>query len=126
APRPGEDPAAVAADNAGADPDAARRAAWEADHPRPEAGIDDVVAHLEHAREVAGIEHIGLGGDYDGVDRLPRGLEDVAGYPRLLEALAARGWSRDDLAALAGGNVLRVLRDADDVATETLWPTAAG
>jgi membrane dipeptidase len=72
---------------------------------------------------VAGIDHIGLGGDYDGVDRLPDGLEDVSGYPRLFAALADRGWSRSDLAALAGENVLRVLRDADDAASEILWPT---
>lgn len=126
APRPGEDPAAVAEENIGLDPEVAARerlAAWEAEHPRPRVGIDDVVAHLEHAREVAGIAHIGLGGDYDGVDRLPEGLEDVSGYPRLFAALADRGWSRSDLAALAGENVLRVLRDADDVATEILWPT---
>jgi membrane dipeptidase len=70
------------------------------------------------------VDHIGLGGDYDGVDRLPAGLEDVAGYPRLLAALAERGWSRRELEALAGGNVLRVLRDADDAAAETMWPTA--
>lgn len=125
APRPGERSTAVAAENAANDPEtayAARLAAWEADHPRPRVGIEDVVAHLEHAREVAGIEHIGLGGDYDGVDRLPEGLEDVAGYPRLLEALAERGWSQADLAALAGGNLLRVLQGADDAASETMWP----
>ena len=67
-------------------------------HPRPTATIDDVVAHCEHVREVAGAEHIGLGGDYDGVDVLPDGLEDVSGYPRLLAALADRGWSDADLA----------------------------
>ena len=129
APRPGEDPAAAAAENAATDPEVEwerRLAGWEGEHPRPRVGITEVVAHLEHAREVAGIEHIGLGGDYDGVDRLPDGLEDVAGYPRLLAALAERGWSRGDLTALAGGNVLRVLQDADDAATEPLWPTAAG
>jgi membrane dipeptidase len=128
APRPGEDPAAVAEENVGLDPDVAwreRLAVWEADHPRPRVGLGDVVAHLEHAREVAGIDHIGLGGDYDGVDRLPEGLEDVSGYPRLFEALADRGWSRSDLAALAGENVLRVLHDADAAASEFLWPTMA-
>ena len=51
-----------------------------------------MVAHCQHVREVAGIDHIGLGGDYDGVDALPEGLEDVAGYPRLLDALAEQGW----------------------------------
>ena len=82
------------------------------------ASIDDVVAHCEHVREVAGIDHIGLGGDYDGVDVLPVGLEDVSGYPRLLAALADRGWSDADLAALTGGNVLRVLREAERCSRE--------
>lgn len=76
------------------------------------AGIDDVVAHLEHAREVAGIEHIGLGGDYDGIPSGPKGLERVDSYPRLLEALADKGWSKADLAALTSGNILRALGDA--------------
>ena len=67
-------------------------------------------------REVAGIEHIGLGGDYDGVDVLPDGLEDVSGYPRLLGALADLGWSDQDLARLAGGNALRLLGDVEDAA----------
>ncbi|OUD91411.1 Membrane dipeptidase (Peptidase family M19) [Clavibacter michiganensis subsp. michiganensis] len=72
--------------------------------------------HVERIREVAGARHVGLGGDYDGVDRTPDGLEDVSRYPALIAALAERGWSDDDLRALAGGNALRVLRaaDADD------------
>jgi membrane dipeptidase len=85
--------------------------------PNPEAGVADVVAHLEHARAVAGVEHIGIGGDYDGVAEVPVGLEDVSTYPVLFEALLDRGWSPADLANLAGHNVLRVLRDAADVAT---------
>ncbi len=86
--------------------------------PAPRAGIDDVVAHCEHVREVAGARHIGLGGDYDGVDTLPDGLEDVSAYPRLLEALADRGWSDADLAGLTSGNVLRVLGEAEERARE--------
>ena len=86
--------------------------------PAPRAGIDDVVAHCEHVREVAGARHIGLGGDYDGVDTLPEGLEDVSAYPRLLEALADRGWSDADLAGLTSGNVLRVLGEAEERARE--------
>ncbi|AXB48109.1 dipeptidase [Amycolatopsis albispora] len=78
-------------------------------------GVEDVVAHLEHAREVAGIDHIGVGGDYDGVKSLPAGLEDVSKYPVLFGALLDRGWSEDDCAKLAGRNVLRVLRGAEDV-----------
>ena len=82
-------------------------------HAKPAATIDHVVAHIEHVRAVAGVDHVGIGGDYDGTDDLPLGLEDVSGYPRLFAALAERGWSDQDLAKLAGGNVLRVMRDAE-------------
>jgi membrane dipeptidase len=75
-----------------------------------------VVAHVEHAREVAGVDHIGLGGDYDGTPELPVGLEDVSRYPALFAALLARGWSEEDCAKLAGRNALRVLRAAEVVA----------
>ncbi|WP_423462923.1 dipeptidase [Promicromonospora sp. MS192] len=91
-------------------------ARWQAEHPQPRTTLSDVVAHVEHVREVAGIEHVGLGGDYDGTPSLPEGLEDVTGYPRLLAALAERGWSDADLGRLCSGNVLRVLRDAEAVA----------
>jgi len=79
---------------------------------------------VEHARLVAGLDHVGLGGDYDGVDRQPTGLADVSGYPVLLRELAGRGWSRTELEALTGRNVLRVLRAAERAATTPLWPTA--
>ncbi|WP_457205951.1 dipeptidase [Nocardioides sp. P5_C9_2] len=88
-------------------------AAHRAAHPEPVADLSDVVAHCEHVREVAGIDHVGLGGDYDGVEVLPTGLEDVTGYPALLSALADRGWSGDDLARLTCRNVLRVMRDVE-------------
>ena len=84
-----------------------------ATHPMPRATLADVVRHVEHVREVAGIDHVGLGGDYDGTTTLPEGLEDVTGYPRLLAALADKGWSDDDLAKLTSGNILRVMRDAE-------------
>jgi len=87
-------------------------------HPQPAATIADVVRHLEHIREVAGIAHVGLGGDYDGTDVLPEGLGDVSGYPALLEALAERGWSMSDLAAVTSGNIRRVLADAEAVARD--------
>ncbi len=80
--------------------------------PAPVATIQDVVVHLERVREVAGIEHVGIGGDYDGVGWLPEGLEDVRGYPRLLGALAERGWSDVDLASLTCRNTLRAMADA--------------
>ncbi|MCF4123646.1 dipeptidase [Antribacter sp. KLBMP9083] len=89
---------------------------WRVAHPMPRVTLDDVVAHVEHVREVAGADHVGLGGDYDGTSFLPEGLEDVSGYPRLLAALADRGWSDADLARLTSGNMLRVLRAAEDVA----------
>jgi membrane dipeptidase len=92
------------------------RGSWLAEHPRPKATIADVVAHVEHAREVAGIDHIGLGGDYDGVDELPLGLEDVSCYPALIESLLARSWSAADCGKLASGNLLRVMRDAETAA----------
>jgi membrane dipeptidase len=81
--------------------------------PCPRASIADVVAHIEHARDVAGVDHIGIGGDMDGTPDLPDGLADVASYPALFAALLDRGWSEPDCAQLAGGNILRVLRAAD-------------
>ena len=85
--------------------------------PAPRVTLADVVAHVEHVREVAGIDHVGLGGDYDGVEWLPEGLEDVSSYPRLLSALRDRRWSDDDLAKLTCRNVLRTMRGAEDAAT---------
>jgi membrane dipeptidase len=93
---------------------AAFEAAWTREHPQPTASLEDVVAHCEHVREVAGIDHVGLGGDYDGVEVLPTGLEDVSTYPALLGALAARGWSEADLARLTCRNVLRVMREVEE------------
>jgi membrane dipeptidase len=92
--------------------------AWVLDHPQPTATLADVVAHVEHVREVAGIDHVGLGGDYDGVEELPAGLEDVSTYPALLAALAERGWSSDDLARLTCRNTLRVMREVEERAEE--------
>jgi membrane dipeptidase len=87
-------------------------------HPRPVATVDDVVAHVEHVREVAGVDHIGLGGDYDGVDVLPQGLDDVSGYPRLLGALADHGWSDADLGKLTWSNAMRVLEGIEATSRE--------
>jgi membrane dipeptidase len=91
--------------------------AFEAANPRPVATAATVADHLDHMREAAGIDHIGIGGDYDGCPEFPTGLADVASYPKLFEALADRGWNDTELAKLAGGNILRVLRAADDAAT---------
>lgn len=91
-------------------------AQWDADHPAPRATLADVADHLDHARQLVGREHLGLGGDYDGVDSLPAGLADVSRYPALLTELADRGWSDADLVGLTSGNILRVMQDAEDVA----------
>ena len=90
--------------------------AGRSDHELPPPTAADVADHVDHVREVAGVEHVGLGGDYDGTAWLPRGLEDVSCYPRLLDELRSRHWSEDELRVLGSGNVLRVLRDAESVA----------
>jgi len=95
---------------------AAGLTAWQAANPTPRASLADVVAHIQHVRDVAGIDHVGLGGDYDGVSALPVGLEGVDAYPRLLAALMANGWTEADIRKLAGENVLRVMRQVEAVA----------
>ena len=77
------------------------------------ATLATVANHIDHIREVAGIEHVGIGGDYDGTPELPAGLGDVSRYPALFAELLRRGWTEDDCPALAGGNILRVLRAAE-------------
>jgi membrane dipeptidase len=89
---------------------------YMAAHPQPAATLADVVAHAQHVREVAGIDHIGVGGDYDGVDQLPEGLADVSCYPALIAALLDAGWSEADCGKLASGNIIRVLADAEAAA----------
>ena len=89
---------------------------WEAAHPRPQATLAQVADHIEHVRQVAGLEHVGLGGDFDGTSDVTVGLEDVSAYPALFAELLARGWSESDCAALAGGNLLRVMREAESFA----------
>jgi membrane dipeptidase len=91
-----------------------------ADGTAPRATLAQVADHVEHVREVAGVAHVGLGGDYDGVAVMPVGLEDVSCYPALLAELADRGWSDPELAALAGGNALRVLAIADEAAARAV------
>ncbi|WP_277210840.1 dipeptidase [Isoptericola croceus] len=90
-------------------------ARWRQENPAPPSRLTDVVEHVEHVREVAGVEHVGLGGDYDGADGFAPELADVSGYPALLEALAERGWSDADLGQLTSRNMLRVMRDAESV-----------
>lgn len=91
---------------------------WERNHPRPRATVAQVADHVEHARELAGAEHIGLGGDFDGSPYYPTGLEDVSCYPALMQELADRGWADEDLRRLGSSNVLDALRGAEAVASD--------
>lgn len=89
------------------------------------ATIDDVIRHINHIRLVAGVDHVGIGGDYDGVDRQPVGLEDVSTYPELFDLLATSGrgyepWTAADLKKLAGENILRVMRAVEAVARDSV------
>jgi membrane dipeptidase len=90
--------------------------AWLAAHPRPKATLAQVADHIDHVRKVAGIDHIGIGSDFDGIDEGPTGLEDVSKFPALVEELFRRGYSDADVSKIIGGNVLRALRGAEDVA----------
>jgi membrane dipeptidase len=87
----------------------------QAEHAPPLPTVADVADHVDHVRDVAGVDHVGLGGDYDGTSPLPEGLEDVSCYPRLLDELRSRGWSEPDLLGLGSGNVLRAMRDMESV-----------
>ena len=93
--------------------------AWELAHPAPPVTVADVADHVEHVRDVAGIDHVGIGSDFDGIDFTVTGLEDVSKFPNLLEELAKRGWSDTELRKLSGENFLRVLDAADAAATTT-------
>ncbi|GLF99275.1 dipeptidase [Streptomyces yaizuensis] len=93
-------------------------AAFEEANPRPIATASTVADHLDHMREVAGVDHIGIGGDFDGTAFVPDGLDDVSGYPNLIAELLRRGWSDTDLAKLTWQNAVRVLRDAESVARD--------
>ena len=101
-------------------PDRAKAAmeAWEAAHPKPVVTLTQVADHIEHIRKIAGIDHVGLGSDFDGIPDTPKGLEGVDRYPALLAELMRRGWSDEDIAKLAGGNILRVLAEAQAVAAK--------
>lgn len=90
---------------------------WTRAHPRPHATLAQVADHIEHVAKVAGIDHVGIGSDFDGVDNeLPDGLGGVDAYPALIAELLRRGWSDADAAKLAGGNILRVMEAAERVA----------
>jgi membrane dipeptidase len=90
--------------------------AWKAANPPPRVSVGEVADHVEHIAKVAGYDHVGIGGDLDGIESAPEGLGTVSGYPLLFAELIKRGWSDANLAKLAGGNVLRVMRQAEAVA----------
>jgi membrane dipeptidase len=93
-----------------------QRRRWEAANPYPAGTIHDVVDHIEHIAKVAGVDHVGLGSDFDGIPKVPQQLEDVSTYPLITQALLNRGWQPADIHKVLSGNILRVLRRAEEVA----------
>jgi len=113
------------------DPDSAaisrELSAWDKSHPAPHATLKDVADQIEYVRKVAGVDHVGIGSDFDGVDDdLPDGLQDQAAFPALFAELILRGWSDRDLKKLAGENVLRALETAEKVAKRIQKSRASG
>ena len=99
--------------------------AWVAAHPMPPVAIATVADNIEHVAKVAGYDHVGIGGDLDGIDATVTGLDGVDDYPNLFAELIRRGWSDENLTKLAGGNVLRILRRAEAVAASMKAEPAA-
>jgi membrane dipeptidase len=93
-------------------------AAWKRDHPFPTGSVHDVVDHIEHIAKTAGVDHVGLGSDFDGISVCPKQLDDVAHYPYITQVLLDRGWKREDILKVLGGNALRALREAERVAKD--------
>jgi membrane dipeptidase len=91
-------------------------AAWKQSHPQPVVTVSTVADHVDHIARVAGFDHVGIGGDLDGIEATPQGLASVADYPNLFAELIRRGWTDQNLAKLAGGNLLRVMRQAEAIA----------
>lgn len=91
-------------------------AQWEAQHPVPKGTIHDVVDHIDHIVQVAGVDHVGLGSDFDGVDVLPDRLEDVSCFPNITQELLRRGYRSGQIQRILGGNVLRAMRATEDTA----------
>jgi membrane dipeptidase len=93
-------------------------AEWRKEHPMPRGTVATVVDHIDHIVKVAGIDHVGIGSDFDGINAWPVGLDDVASYPRITEELLKRGYSESDIHKFLGGNALRAFRQAGVVARE--------
>ena len=100
-------------------------AEWESEHgPMPYASLDDVLDHFDHVVALVGVDHVGIGSDYDGVgDTLPTGLKDVSAYPNLVEGLLRRGYSEADIRKILGENLLRVWQAVEDYAVTTSTST---
>jgi membrane dipeptidase len=103
---------------------AERLAAWDRENPAPRATIADAADHIDHIRKIAGIDHVGLGGDFDGITSVVQGLEDVSTYPALTAELLRRGYKDDEIRKILGLNILRVMRKAEAVSA-TLQKTRA-
>jgi membrane dipeptidase len=90
---------------------------YRVEHPFPFATLDDVMAHFQHVIDLAGVAHVGIGSDFDGVgDSLPAGMKDVSNYPNLIEKFLQAGFAKQDIEAILGGNLMRVWRAAEDYA----------
>jgi membrane dipeptidase len=99
--------------------------AWTKSNPAPRATIADTADHIDHIKKIAGVDHIGLGGDFDGITSVPQGLEDVSTYPALTAELLRRGYKDDEIKKILGQNVLRVMRAAERVAAQLQKERAA-
>ncbi len=93
--------------------------AWQKEHPLPPVSIHTVVDHIEHIIKTAGIDHVGLGSDFDGINAVPQGLEDVSCFPYITQELLNRGYKKDEILKVLGGNILRVMREAETVSKGT-------
>ncbi len=91
---------------------------WKAKNPYPRGTIHDLLDHIDHIAKVAGVEHVGLGSDYDGVSVLPTQLDDVSSYPYITQGLLDRGYSEEQIQGILGGNVMRVFRAAEAIAAK--------
>ena len=88
---------------------------WDTNNPKPIAKLTDVADHIDHVRSIVGIEHIGIGSDFDGVASVPRGLEDVSQYHMLTAELLRRNYREEDILKILGGNILRAMRQVETI-----------